>query len=168
MSDKVYGNGLTTNIDLERYSSYFDLPLVTVCCRDSLPSQVKDGFYIVNTDYERGSGKHWVCFGILNNNNACWYFDSLTQKMLPEIYRFLHHPSRPIIYNKKRIQDDTAEYCGYSCVLFGDMMYSLPNPNIESKMRYILELFDTNLRKNRKIIVELMNDVIKKQETENI
>ena len=166
MNNNNYGKGLTTNVDLERYAHYFGLPLVGIYSRDTLPTIIRDGYYILNTDYEAGEGKHWLCFGIEKNNSICWYFDSLAEKMLPEVYKFLHNPSRPIYYNKKRIQDDNSHYCGFACIQFANLMYSMKHSNmtIEKKMNTILNLFDNTYEKNRKTIVELINKSINERE----
>ncbi len=159
--------GMTNNFELENYCKFFGLKLVGVFSIDTLPNTLVDGFYICNTALSYQNGEHWLCFGIENNKTKCWYFDSLCLDMPDEIYRLLHNPTRPIHYNKFKIQSDTSQYCGWICVIIGYYMNHLKSiSSIQKRMENIINIFHIKPEDNDKIIVELVQRAINMRERE--
>lgn len=152
--------GMTNNLELEKYCGFFGLPLVGVFSIDTLPDQLSNGFYICNTAPSYEAGQHWLCFGI--DNGKCWYFDSLCLTMPEPIYTRL---PKPIFHNLQKVQSDTSQYCGWICVIFGYYMYYLASiPCLQRRMEDIFKAFHLNPDENDKVIVKLVENAIARRE----
>ena len=52
---------MITNFDLEKLARFYKLPLVSICMKNELPPEPKEGCYIVNMQSSSaGNGTHWL------------------------------------------------------------------------------------------------------------
>jgi hypothetical protein len=117
-----------TNFEIEEICKSANLPLVSVCSKDQLPSRRIVGSYYINLqNSDEGSGTHWVFARIFECSKAI-YFDSFGIAMPTEVEEFLK-PFKPIPYSNRQIQDIKSELCGRFCLLC-DYFFShqLPSP----------------------------------------
>lgn len=107
-------------IELYRYI-YSNRLLINNCngiySSNDLPTLLKSGFYIVNTDPNYLPGSHWVALYI-NKNNYAYYFDSLGNVPINSVANILDRNKITYDYNTKRIQGDKSDVCGDYCLLF--------------------------------------------------
>ena len=105
-----------TNIEIEEICKSVNLPLISVCSKDQLPSRRIVGSYYINLqNSDEGSGTHWVFARIFPCGKAI-YFDSFGIAMPVEVEEFLK-PFKPIPYSNRQIQDIKSELCGRFCLL---------------------------------------------------
>ena len=124
-----------------------------VYSKDKLPSDKKNGFYILNLQSENQGNKqgtHW-CF-LYKTNEGTVYSDSYGGSPPDEILKFA---SKPIIYSDNQYQDFNSEWCGNYCIW---MMKQLSKPSygvgLATKYRNILhQLSETNFEYNKQKIL---------------
>ena len=99
----------STNFEIKEY--YVNEPRFNgVFSRDSLPTTIKNGAYVVNLDEYADVGTHWIALYV--KNNEITYFDSFGIEHVPkEIKKFIGHKN--IKANIFRIQADNSILCGY-------------------------------------------------------
>ena len=109
-----------TNFEIEKYFKN-EPKFIGVYSRNSLPSEARDGGYVVNLDERGATGTHWVAIHI--NGSKATYFDSFGIEHIPnEILRFLHE--KDIDSNIFRVQSKKSVLCGYFCIKFLEYMFS--------------------------------------------
>ena len=90
-----------------------NLGIMVFLQKENLP-RIKDRAYVINLDYQKSKGTHWVSLFIDRNTTA--YFDTF------EILRKIIFKSIP--YNTFRIQDKYCILCGL-CVAYLQRIYAL-------------------------------------------
>lgn len=113
-------------------------------------------FYIVNTDFLRGRGEHWVLinnFGVGDIIEWCDPLGFLPLHYNRSLYNFItKYGTNEFIGNTLPIQASISDKCGYFCLMIGDLR----------SMGYLLEdillLFDRKkLVNNDSIVSEYVN-----------
>jgi hypothetical protein len=122
-----------SNFDIVAISEWLGIPLVTVCFKDQLPTQKKEGYYVVNLESEivpNSNGSHWVCLYVGKQKGRSFYYDSMGVPYMPkEIEQFTKefHP----YCNNRQVQSIDSTYCGWWTIAF---MYShYTNPHTSAK-----------------------------------
>ena len=89
-----------TNFEIQKY--YQNEPRFNgVYSRNNLPTQIKDGAYVINLDEYKGTGTHWVA--LFYKKNVIVYFDSFGIEHIPkEIKKFIGNKN--IKANAYRVQ----------------------------------------------------------------
>ena len=94
---------------------------VRVLCADELPTAVRAGCFVVNTDHCGNVGKHWTVFYFPKGDKPAEIFDSLGRA--PGYYhsRFEHMliANRPRYkYLRDRLQAMDSKVCGQYCIYY--------------------------------------------------
>ena len=83
-------------------------------------SLLKKGAYVINVDYSKSTGTHWVVLFVTelhSKSNEVIYFDSFGVEQFPEeVLKFIGNKN--IKTSIFRIQDCDSIMCGYFCILF--------------------------------------------------
>ena len=109
-----------TNFEIQEY--YQNEPRFNgVFSRDNLPSNIKNGAYVINLDEYYDIGTHWIALYV--NNKIAIYFDSFGVEHIPkEIMKFINR--KKIITNIYRIQAYDSIMRGYFCIGFINSMFN--------------------------------------------
>lgn len=94
---------------------------------DTIPSPAPSlsQFYIVNTDFISGEGKHWVMIFMPSYSKHYEWFDPLGK--LPSNYnQFLHmfitkNENQSFLMNSFPVQDKDSDKCGMFCLTVADL-----------------------------------------------
>ena len=72
---------------------------------------------IVNTDFSKGTGQHWLA--LVLDKDKCFYFDSFGLPIVEEhLLKYLEPHYTVITYSDICIQDIGSDKCGKFCILF--------------------------------------------------
>ena len=109
-----------TNFEIQEY--YQNEPRFNgVFSRNNLPSNIKNGAYVINLDEYYDIGTHWIALYV--NNKIAIYFDSFGVEHIPkEIMKFINR--KKIITNIYRIQAYDSIMRGYFCIGFINSMFN--------------------------------------------
>ena len=95
-----------------------------VYAEDLLPPHNNDKkIFIINSDNSKMPGKHWIA--IYLNDKYSIFFCSFGKSPLSyskNIQLFLKKQGKPVLYNKRRLQDNDSNTCGYYVLLFSILM----------------------------------------------
>ena len=81
------------------------------------PAKIGEPEYgVVNSARRDTGGKHWVCYANPKNSRHVIYFDSFGMAPPPELVKYLKTSGKQVVGNTGKIQDITAESCGFWCV----------------------------------------------------
>jgi len=122
------------------------LPLVGIYFKDTLPSIMDIGFYIINlqSSLNTGSGTHWTAFYFDGNKNLYWdSFGFLPPEETDERIE-------PYIYNKRDIQNIHSSSCGYYCLGFIKFLKDMKDK--EKAFQTFINLFSDITFKNERIL----------------
>ena len=114
-------------------------------------------FYILNTDFLRGNGKHWVMVNSFSKNGLLEWFDPLGK--LPhdynrELYNYVtNFGKRPYVANSRGVQSPLSDKCGYFCLMMADLR--IQGYSLESALSMFDEL---NLLDNDTIVQKFINE----------
>lgn len=90
-----------------------------VFARDEIPDNPTfPSCFIVNTDPRDQPGEHWLAL-YFNESGFCEFFDSLARS--PSYYNlanYLNKSSTGWTWNRRRLQSDASDFCGFYAVLF--------------------------------------------------
>jgi len=107
-----YGVGLN-NTELEQLCKDYDVKINGIYSKDELPTNLKQGWYIINLQSaNEGDGTHWLAF-CFNDNNPCMYFDSFGFLPPQEILEVI---SNNYLSSHKQLQDEASKSCGFWCI----------------------------------------------------
>lgn len=113
---------------------------------NKLPQNVRNKFYVINTDPSYMPGKHWVA---VYTAKVPEFYDSLGRP--PSFYNkdfeyFLINHGPNYIYNSQRIQSYGSSVCGVYCI------YYVLKRSMGYSIKEIVQEFSTDLENNdRKI-----------------
>ncbi len=116
--------------------------------KDELPSDLKDGNYIINLQNHDESGSHWTCF--IKFKNEIFYYDSFGVVMPQNQYDIFVKSADNIYYIDKHDQDLNATSCGWYCISF---LYFMNNTrgNMLNNMKKFYKKFNNKNRKENEI-----------------
>jgi len=122
---------------------------------DVLPQTKKEFFSVIfNLSRHDERGSHFIA--IIKKKNNIIYFDSYGMDCyVDSINQFLHKFNVPISWNKKKIQDDFSNFCGFFCFYF---IFCCFLKNIPLK-DFTNQFTSNNLKEND---TKLINFIIKK------
>ena len=107
-----------TNFEIQKYKN--EPEFNGVYARDNLPTEIKDGAYLINVDEYSDIAAHWISLYVKNNDITC--FDSFGVEHIPkEIKAFIKN--RNMKTNIFRIQAYDSIMCRYFCIGFIDFMF---------------------------------------------
>lgn len=91
---------------------------IGVFAKDELPLKLRyPCCFVFNTEKKKEDGEHWLA-AYFDKNKTCWFFDSYGQSPhFYDLYDYLKHFSKKIVWNKLRIQG-FSDYCGFYCIFF--------------------------------------------------
>jgi len=141
-----------SNHDLYDLATKYKISLDGIFMRDRIPYKLTNGNYIINLDDSKNNGSHWTC--LIVYNNVYYYFDSMGV-VAPEI---IHEEFKPLIYNKKQIQDVNSTACGYFCVHFIKWMSNTDIHKLDLYKAYN-NLYSDDTEYNDKILIKLLNKI---------
>jgi hypothetical protein len=151
---------MMTNWDLMRDASKLNLPLIGIYNKDIIPTDYRNGFYIINLQDdldEHGrdlSGTHWTVFYIEDKQAA--YFDSFGFKPPIQVQNFLK-PFLPYAYSTKIIQNINSGVCGKYVLAFMKFMHNHRHmKSLKSRLVAFTNLFNINPKKNRDILLDYL------------
>ena len=105
---------LTTlsNIDILRIAARYNIAVDGILCRDEVPTDLAEGYYIINLDKSTNGGTHWTCLVVGRGDDL--YFDSFGVVSPSQIDRLAGR----YIYSTVDLQDLNATSCGWWCLAF--------------------------------------------------
>ena len=129
---------------------------------DTIPSPSPNfsQFYIVNTDFMSGEGKHWVMIFMPANCLHYEWFDPLGK--LPSNYnQFLHsfmtkNEKQSFIMNAFPVQSKESDKCGMFCLTLADLRSQ--NLSFENSLAMF---FSKDIQKNDSIVQQYVNKHMK-------
>ena len=114
---KINSASLLANLEIQKYHQN-ETRFNEVCSRDNLPNKIKDGVYVINSDWYSDIVTHWIALYALNNVT---YFDSFSVEHIPkQILKFIE--KFLITTNIYRIQAHDSVMHGYFCIGFFNFM----------------------------------------------
>lgn len=118
-----------------------------IYCKDRLPKDMEDGYYIFNLDnYDQG-GSHWTT-GVVKNANLV-YIDSFGVEPFTQLVsKFPDYK-----YNRIQVQDMHSSCCGYFAVAF---LLSIRGQNPEQAIKMFIANFSPNTRMNDLLLERLL------------
>ncbi len=125
---------------------------------DAIPETKKKKFSIIfNLSKHFEAGSHFV--SIIKKSDKIIYFDSYGKKCSNRsIASFMNQFQIPITYNKKKIQHDLSNFCGYFCFYFLYYCFYLNNT-----LTCFLELFPKiDLKHNDSLLLSFILESINK------
>ena len=146
--NQVIGMGLSTSggltdTDIARLCKHYNVPLVGIFIKDEI-KKLKRGNYIINLNGQ----SHWTAMII--DDRGMYYFDSFGFKPPQEIENLcpVYH------WNSSDIQNINSVQCGYFAVAF--LRYVGDKPNKAKNFEHFCDLFDSDSRKNDRILKALL------------
>jgi hypothetical protein len=124
----------------------YNIKINGIICRDQLPKQLNEGWYILNMDKASGEGTHWVCFKYSGRNEINLYFDSFGFEPCKELANRI----QPFKYNCLKIQSINSSSCGYYvlyCIWFCERY-----GNGTNALNKFMSLFTEKANTNEKIL----------------
>ena len=113
-----------TNSDLYSIAIKLKLKLNGIYMKDELPTNLKEGNYIINLENSNQSGSHWTCF--IKSKNDIFYYDSFGVVMPQNAYDIFLKNVDNIYHIDKHDQNLDATSCGWWVVAF---LFYMTNTN---------------------------------------
>ena len=105
-----------TNSDLYSICIKLKLKLNGIYMKDVLPSDLKEGNYIINLQNHDESGSHRTCF--IKDKNNIYYYDSFAVVPPQNAYDIFIKNSKNLYYIDKYDQNIDATSCGWWVIAF--------------------------------------------------
>ena len=162
------------NISFSKQLSNFDIidlcdnlrvPLHGVFMKDTLPSKLQNGFYVLNLDEEAGNGTHWTV--MYKEGNTICYFDSFGCPPPERVSKIVKGKNKHCYYSDKIIQDLKSVVCGFYCVAFIWFFCSHDGNPVE-KLEGFHDIFHDNGDTDDNIDGKKNDQIIKKLIVSNI
>jgi len=149
-----------SNIDLENMGAQYKLPNFKVIMNNQILKEKykPNSLYIVNLEDDNEDGSHWV--SIITKNNQSCYFDSFGCVPSLQVEQFLHKSKSKYMFNNRIIQSLSSTECGLFSL--GVIIYVHKHPNedlFECVNDYVNLFYDSNTKKNDKIIQDFFQNV---------
>jgi hypothetical protein len=144
-------NKLTTltNSDLYSICIKLKLKLNGIYMKDEIPSDLKEGNYIINLENSNQSGSHWTCF--VKDKNNVYYYDSFGVVMPQNAYDIFIKNADNIYYIDKHDQFLDSTSCGWWVVSFLYFMNDTKGNKLD-----IMKKFDKKFNNKKKYIMRLI------------
>jgi hypothetical protein len=131
-----------TNSDLYSICIKLKIKLNGIYMKDELPSDLKEGCYIIDLQDHDKNGSHWTCF--LKSNNEIFYYDSFGVVMPQNEYDIFIKNADNIYYNVSDDQNIDSTSCCWWCIAFLFYMTNTKGPMLD-RMKKLIK----NLTKNQ-------------------
>jgi hypothetical protein len=147
-NNRSYKLTTLTNSDLYSIAIKLKIKLVMICMKDELPSDLKEGNYIINLENSNQLGSHWICF--IKDKNNIYYYDSFSMVPPQNAYDIFIKNVDNIYYIDKHDQNLDATSCGWWVISF---LYFMNNTN--SPMLDRMKKFDKKFNNKKTIDNEI-------------
>jgi hypothetical protein len=130
--------GITTTIDLIKYSKKLKMEEPFICNKDKLRYAPADANNIIINLADFPNGSHWTCFRVIKDSvgKLIFYFDSFGVIYPKAVMAYAKkHGVRRIYYNRHAYQNIRSGYCGSYCLLFLKLCEVSPDPYKEFASR---------------------------------
>jgi hypothetical protein len=147
----------SSSTQLEQISQKLKLPLVGIYSKDTLPTRLYVGSYIINLENsDVGNGTHWVILRIFPSKEVI-YFDSFGLSPPKQITDFV---GKKIASSTRQIQDIDATTCGYYCLACDDYMtHQKQHRPIYERYDDFLNIFKADTKKNDVILIDYLSQM---------
>ena len=148
---------MLSNFDIEGHCTKLRLPLVGAFSKDSTPrkkpkqERLARAINLQGATDEHGQplpGTHWTAFYI--EKRRAVYFDSFGFIYPKQVDTFLKQ-YKPVLYNKRDIQNTRSGVCGCYCIYF--LWFTFNNrkrvPDIHKRCALFLSKFSDDVTKNQ-------------------
>ncbi len=143
-NNRSYKLTTTTNSDLYSIAIKLKLKLNGIYMKDEIPTDLKEGNYIINLQNSYENGSHWTCF--IKDKNNIYYYDSFGVVPPQNIYNISVKNSLNLYYIDKHDQNIDSTSCGYWVIAFLFFMSNTKGNKLD-----IMKKFDKKFNnKNRK------------------
>lgn len=117
---------------------------------DTLPKNVKDTIYFINSHPSNLPGEHWLVVYFPENlkKNTPEFFDSLGKGPNHYSTNITHFMGNQYVYNTQRLQAHNSSTCGLYCLYF--LYYRVRGYSFSN----ILNRFSLNLKHNDSIVID--------------
>ena len=143
-----------SNIDIMEICNKFNIKIQGIYNRNTIPSILKRGWYILNLDLSENDGTHWTCFYKNNDDSINIYFDSFGFVPPEHLDKLL----KTYIYNNKEIQNVRSSSCGWFCLACIFNCENLPG-NIEHNFERFIHMFGENTELNESILQQFWSEL---------
>ena len=142
-----------TNYDIMNICNTLGIKLNGIYMKDDLPSNVKDGNYILNLQNHDQVGTHWVGFFKLKNN--IYWFDAFGVYPMQNEMNIFQKNGYNIYYSNIQIQDINSILCGYFVIGYLYFINKMKG-SIQKRISKYQQLFNfDNQKGNDKILISL-------------
>jgi hypothetical protein len=117
--------------------------------KDQLPSDLKEGCYIINLENSNQSGSNWTCF--IKDKNNVYYYDSFAVVPPQNAYDIFLKNVDNIYYIDKHDQNIGATSCGWWCIAFLYFMNTTKEPML-NKMKKFDKKFNNKKQSETRLI----------------
>ena len=113
------GRKALNNDTIDKYSKLLFQSKYKGCYAQNNKFELKQGFYIINTDLESGKGIHWV--SLILTPKTAYVYDSFARdlkKLLPHLIQHLKNYKIVSSDRKDSEQKGDSQICGHACLAF--------------------------------------------------
>ena len=133
-NNRSYKLSTLSNSDLYSICIKLKLKLNGIYMKDEIPTDLKEGNYIINLQNHDESGSHWTCF--IKDKNNVYYYDSFGVVMPENAYRRFLKNVNNIYYIDKHDQNLDATSCGWWCIAFLYFMNTTKGPMLNNMKKF--------------------------------
>ena len=113
------GRKALSNDTIDKYSKLLFQSKYKGCYAQNEKFELKQGYYIINTDLEKGPGIHWV--SLIITPKIAYIYDSFSRdpkKLLPHLLQHLTKYKIVSSDRKDKEQRGDSAICGHNCLAF--------------------------------------------------
>jgi hypothetical protein len=147
-----------SNVDINKICKAMGIKLNGIYARDDLPSNLKNGNYVINLDSEDGPGTHWCSF--IKDDVTIIYFDPFGMPPPQNEVDIFFEDHEVLFYSIKEIQNIDSVVCGYYTIAFFKYMKML-NGDIFKRFMQFVDMFSTKTKKNDAYLKNIINTYYK-------
>ena len=145
-NNRSYKLSTLSNSDLYSICIKLKLKLNGIYMKDEIPSDLKEGNYIINLQNSYENGSHWTCF--IKDKNDIFYYDSFGVVMPQNAYDIFIKNSKNLYYIDKYDQDLNATSCGWYCIAFLFYMNNTKGPMLNNMKKFDKKFNNKNRKEN--------------------
>lgn len=146
------------NLELEIILKKLKLPLQGIYMKDEIPSNLKNGRYIINLNSAGESGSHWACF--IKDKNYVMYMDSFGAYPVQNLVDICKNMKLKLFYNMTQLQHVKSILCGWFCVAFFHFLNNNKNGSLVERCFMFDDMFEKNTNKNDQILVNYIRNFL--------
>ena len=146
-----------TNSDLYSIAIKLKLKLNGIYMKDVLPSDLKEGNYIINLQNSYENGSHWTCF--IKDKNNIYYYDSFAVVPPQNAYDIFIKNADNIYYIDKYDQNIDSTSCGWWCIAFLYFMNTTKGPMLNRMKKFDKKFNNKNTIDNEIDLKKYINKI---------